>query len=206
MPRSAIILAGGKGSRIDFTEKFLIEVEGKPLLSYVVEKVSHVVDEIIVSVRDEEQGGIIEKMYDVSIAIDPVKDFGPLAGMMAGLEICSFPCAIVLACDMPCVNKDVINLLFDLSEGFDAVVPRWENGFIEPLHAVYRRDIMLCAVRDAILRGKKRLFYAISTLPEVRYVPMDRIREVDPSLRSFININKREDLQAEIFKWGVSIR
>ena len=55
MSCSALILAGGRGSRLGFREKALIDINGKPLIAYVIENLEKVVDEIIISVRNETQ-------------------------------------------------------------------------------------------------------------------------------------------------------
>ena len=51
--RTAVILAGGKGSRLNFVEKALLELHGKPILNHIIETLSRCVDEIIVVARDE---------------------------------------------------------------------------------------------------------------------------------------------------------
>jgi molybdopterin-guanine dinucleotide biosynthesis protein A len=101
-----------------------------------------------------------------------------------------------IGCDMPFVTESVVNLLFEIaSTGYDAVVPRWENGMREPLHAVYRREPMLAAIRDTVKRGDGMIYHAISQLKDVCFLPVNRIREIDPELKTFRNINTPFELK-----------
>ncbi|MDY6966397.1 MAG: molybdenum cofactor guanylyltransferase [Halobacteriota archaeon] len=192
--RSAVILGGGKSSRFNYTDKSFINFERKPLLKHVIESVSGVVDELIIAIQDEDKICDIEKMFDVKVVIDRVKGFGPVAGISAGLKASSTEYSIILACDMPYTNREVISLLFDRAEGYDAAIPKWEDELIEPLYAVYRRESMIKATKNAIEEGKHKVSYPISRLPEINYVPIKVIREIDPELKSFININTPKDL------------
>lgn len=58
--RAALILAGGKARRFQsidkvWQDKALAELSGKPLLIHAIENVKNLVDEIAVSVKDEER-------------------------------------------------------------------------------------------------------------------------------------------------------
>ena len=90
MSRSALILAGGRGSRLGFREKSLIEVKGKPLIAFVIERLERSVDEIIISVRDEAQSNLLKTIFpNLRYACDNYENTGPLAGILSGLSICS---------------------------------------------------------------------------------------------------------------------
>ncbi len=98
--RTAVILAGGKGSRLNFVEKALLELDGKPILNHIIETLSRCVDEIIVVARDEEQQRRLH-LAGITIVRDEVQDFGPVAGICSGLSASSSQYAFVAACDMP---------------------------------------------------------------------------------------------------------
>ena len=142
MSYSALILAGGRGSRLGFREKALIEIKGKPLISFVIESLGKVVDEIIISVRDEAQGELLKSMFpDIRYAYDRYENTGPLAGILSGLSICKDEYCFIAACDMPFINEKAVNLLFSKCRDHDAAIPRRDDGFLEPLHAVYNMQI-----------------------------------------------------------------
>ncbi len=95
---------------------------------------------------------------------------------------------------MPLVNTRAIELLFEKAQGHDAAVPLGHDGFLEPLHAVYRREPMIRAVEESIRKGERRIAAPLKYLKDVVYVPVDQIRKVDPELKTFLNVNRAEDL------------
>ena len=99
---------------------------------------------------------------------------------------------------MPFVSAALLRAQRDLltREEVDVVIPCSPNG-IEPLHAVYRRDACLAAVRTALDAGERKM---TAWLPGVRarIMTVDEVALVDPEFRSFINVNSPEELrQAE---------
>jgi len=193
--RSAVILAGGRSSRLG-VDKSLLQIGKRTMIEHVMENISDVVDEIWVVARDEEQGKrIISKLGEANMAYDYILGYGPVAGMLAGLQSARAEYVIVLACDMPFVNSDVVNLLFSLAKGYDAAVPRWPDGRIEPLHAVYERKKMAGACEKAIEEGKRNILAPLSTL-QTHYVSTEAIKKIDPELKTFVNVNVPHDLEA----------
>lgn len=197
--KTVLILAGGKSQRFQSRDKCFITLHGKPLIRHAVDNVSSVADEIIVAARDTEQGERIRAILAnrVNFAFDPVKGFGPLAGVFAGLEKASSRYLLVIGCDMPFINSKVVEVLFEVAEqgNYDAVVPRWENGMVEPLHAIYKRDSMLNAVRDTIEKGDGKMFNVLAQLDNVKYLPIETTRAIDSALTTFRNVNTPADLK-----------
>ncbi|MDI6888072.1 MAG: molybdenum cofactor guanylyltransferase [Methanocellales archaeon] len=194
--RSAVILAGGQSTRFG-ADKSLIPVGNRPTIRYVMDNVSGVVDEVVVVARDVEQGKrICSAIGEVNLAYDPIIGYGPVAGILAGLRSARAEYVITLACDMPLVNPDIINLLFSLAKGYDAVVPKWPDGNLEPLHAVYKRSRMAKACEKAIELGERIILAPLRALPRIRYVSTEELREIDLDLRTFINVNTPDDLEA----------
>jgi molybdopterin-guanine dinucleotide biosynthesis protein A len=197
---SALILAGGKGSRLGYQEKALLDINGEPLIAVIIKRLEKAVDNIIISVRDRAQGKLLDSnlsgLVKISyrFAYDAYKETGPLAGILAGLEACGDDYCFVAACDMPFINEKVVKMLFKESEHYDAAIPRWDDGFLEPLHAVYRREPMICETKKAIEKGETVILAPVFKL-NVKYVPLDDIKKIDPELRTFININTYEDIK-----------
>ncbi len=195
MSCSALILAGGMGRRMGFQEKALIDINGRPLITFVIERLGKVADDIIISVRDEAQGELLKKTIpDLRFAYDMFENTGPLAGILSGLSICKDEYCFIAACDMPFINADVVKFLFLKCKGYDAALPRRIDGFFEPLHAVYKCSPMISETSKAIGRGETIILAPISRL-NVNYVSFEEIRKIDPDLRTFININTYEDME-----------
>ncbi len=194
MSYSALILAGGKGSRLGYQEKALIDINGKPLISYVVERLENVVDNIIISVRDRAQGELLKPhVRGCKFAYDAYKNIGPISGILSGLSACEDEYCFAAACDMPFINEKVVKLLFRKCELYDAAIPRWNDGSLEPLHAVYRCKPMVKETKKAIKAGETIILSPISGL-NANFIGIDEIKKSDPGLRTFININTYEDM------------
>ncbi len=162
-------------------------------------RISQVVDDVIIAARDSAQceslAAISAVPDDAEVVCDPVRGYGPVAGILAGLSASKSEYSICLACDLPYVNPDVIDALFGCAEakGSDAAIPKNPNGRLEPLHAVYGRS-MVGACRDAVGRGEHTIRGAISILERVVFVPVESLRRFDPDLGTFLNVNYPEDL------------
>jgi molybdopterin-guanine dinucleotide biosynthesis protein A len=195
--RSAIILAGGASQRFR-TDKALIELAGKPLMLHVIERIERCVDEIIVCVRSNAQTSLYTQILsDKSrIAVDPEgSPQCPLRGALTGLMNAHGKYSILLPCDTPFISSKLVDLLFDIANGVDAVIPRWPNGYIEPLQAVYWTKSALMAAEGSIKRGEYRMQSMILLLKKVRYLSTLAIREIDHKLLTFFNINTQLDLK-----------
>lgn len=195
MSYSALILAGGRGRRLGFCEKALIEIKGKPLISFVIRSLEKVVDEIIISVRDEAQGELFKMIFpDLRYAYDLYENTGPLAGILSGLSICKNEYCFIAACDMPFINEKAVNLLFSKCKDHDAAIPRWGDGFLEPLHAVYNCRPMMNETKKSLEKRETTIIAPVLRL-KINYVPVEEIREIDPDLTTFMNINTCEDIE-----------
>jgi molybdopterin-guanine dinucleotide biosynthesis protein A len=206
--RAALILAGGKARRFqskgeEWQDKALAELQGKPLLIHAIQNVQGVVDEVAVCTNYEERKAVYTKILEkyslskVRIVVDEKISHisGPNLAIMSGLKALQADYCLTLPCDMPFLSSKVSEYMFNQGEGFDVSVPMWPNGRLETLMMVLERIIgievaeTLCTLErprsDDIPRGASK----------IRLVsPVDNIKVLDPDLRSFININSKEDL------------
>ena len=208
--RSAVILAGGASRRLG-AEKSLLLFDGKPLLCWTVERLSSVVDEIVVVARDEEQSRRLEEVLSqflpVSIkpamAWDSLPGYGPVAGIAAGLQRARGEFAIATACDLPFLSPRVVERLFITAEedsGCGGAVPVQANGFFEPLHCVYHREKMLQACEKAMAAGERRIFAPLQEIG-MRHVAVELLRPLDADLLTVFNLNTREDMERAVALW-----
>ncbi|MCD5409833.1 MAG: molybdenum cofactor guanylyltransferase [Methanocellales archaeon] len=194
--KSAIVLAGGHSSRFGGMDKSLLRIGNKTMVECMIDNLSGIVDEIIIAVSEVEQGErIISTIGRASIAYDSIVGFGPIAGILAGMKSAKSEYVATVACDMPFVDPDVVELLFSLAEGHDGAVPKWADGNFEPLHAVYRRESMMIECERAIQRGENTIMAPLRAL-NVRYVPIEEdIQKIDAKLRTFVNVNTPDELE-----------
>jgi len=178
-----------------FREKALIDVKGRPLIAFVIEKLEKSVDEIIISVRDEAQSKLLKTIFpNHRYACDKYENTGPLAGILSGLSICKDEYCFIAACDMPFINENAVNFLFDKCRDHDAAIPQWSDGYFEPLHAVYNCNSMIKETKRSLENNETTILAPISRM-NVNYVPVENIRKIDPDLITFMNINTCEDLE-----------
>lgn len=196
MNKSAIVLAGGFSSRFG-QDKGVIELANKPLIQHVVDSISPIVDEIIVVTNSEEGSMKYAKSLklEINFAVDISKLRSPLIGALTGFGAAQGEYSLLLPFDTPFVSREVVLLLFELCVTKAAVVPKWPNGYIEPLHAVYKTKYALKAAKMAVAQGKLKVSAMIKKLRGVRYVSTLVIQQLDPELRTFFNVNTPEDLK-----------
>ena len=191
-----IILAGGKNRRMR-QNKALMKLKGKALLNHVLEKVLEFnYKTIIVIGRNDELNNYSEIITSkVIIVKDKIDSMGPLSGILTGMQYVDSDYALVLPCDSPFIKKDVLEFLFKISEGFDASIPRWPNGYIEPLHAVYKVTKAIETSKNALIKKEFFISDMIKRLKNVNYIDIEIIKKIDPNLFTFFNINSQDDFK-----------
>ncbi|MGB9741287.1 MAG: molybdenum cofactor guanylyltransferase [Candidatus Bathyarchaeia archaeon] len=196
MDKSAIILAGGVSSRFG-QDKGLMQLANKPLIKHVLDAVNHTVDEEIVVVNSKTQAENYMKVLgsDVRIIADEGKTHAPLFGALTGLKVANGRYATLLPCDTPFISNQIVSLLFELCINRNAAIPRWPNGYIEPLQAVYHVEPALEAAERAFSSGCLNMRSMISELRRIRYVSTLVLQQLDNELRTFFNVNTPMDLK-----------
>lgn len=170
--------------------KPLLPFGNELLIERMVRLVGSVVRPVVVVAAPGQQ--LPELPAPAWIVHDRQPDRGPLEGMAAGLSALgdAARAAFVTACDLPLLEPAVIGLLADLLAGYDAVVPS-SGRFDEPLLAVY--DSAVLPQIEALLAGGQRRPAALFPRVRTLRVPLGRLREVDPQLRSLRNVNSPDD-------------
>jgi molybdopterin-guanine dinucleotide biosynthesis protein A len=200
MHSSAIILAGGFSRRFG-SDKGLVLLAGKPLILHVIERVSDVADEIIVVVSSTNQEEKFENILNerAKIVIDKSESQSPLVGTMTGFETAKGEISLLLPCDSPLVSTQIVQFLLEMCTDRSAAIPRWPNGYIEPLQAAYHIKSALVAAKRALKQGNMNMRSMINNLGRVRYISTMVLEQIEPELLTFFNINTIQDLKkAEI--------
>jgi len=196
LKKSAIILAGGFSKRFG-QDKGLIELAGKPLILYVLDGISSVADETLVVASSSEQRAAFEHLvgHRAKVVLDEYEPRSPLVGALTGFEKAQSEYSLLLPCDTPFISREIASLLLDLCIKRNAVIPRWPNGYIEPLQAAYRTKPALAAAEKALKQERLNLRSIIDHLKEIRYISTLVFQQTDPRLLTFFNINTPEDLK-----------
>lgn len=188
--RSAVILVGGEARRANGQEKYFFQYQGRTFIERLTDTLRDIVDEIILVARDPEQCRRFDQLKGVRCITDIRQGIGPIGGLHAGALAAKGDLIFVSACDMPCIEAGVVSYLFSIIGENDAAIPSWDAELLEPLMAVYRRETLIEYLKSHESFSLRPMIRSINTL----YVPVDHLKEFDPQLRSFTNINKLEDL------------
>ena len=196
---SVVVLAGGPSSRMSRGPKALIQLCGRPMISYVLDVARSLSGDVVVVAGSEEQARALEgAVGDARLIVDEpgLGPKCPLLGLITGLKAVKGDVALALACDMPLVSAKVLSFLAEVLSYMNATVPRWPNGYVEPLHAAYRVSAALRAGEELLRAGgpvDMRSF--LSTLGRVRYISTEVLKELDPALATLMNVNTPTDLR-----------
>lgn len=184
---TGIVLAGGKSSRMGFNKAF-IEFGGKRLIEATVDCLRALFPEVLIIANDPP----LYAYLGVKVISDLIPDSGSLGGIYTGLSAASYPTCFFVACDMPFLNADLIKLLVREAEGWDVVVPR-VGGELQPLHAVYAKSC-LPLMKEAIDTGVLKITRFFPKA-KVNIIEESILREVDPHLLGFVNVNTPPELE-----------
>ena len=187
---ATIVLAGGKSRRLG-RDKALELIGEQRLCQRVIKRLSLMDDDIIAVLSYKGQLDD-ETLRGVRTVYDDYPASGALVGLYSGLRESRSPYNLVVGCDMPFLNIDLLRHLMSLSTGFDVVIPRLHDK-MEPLHAVYSKDC-ITPIESRLKKGDLKISDFIDAV-KVRYVEQDEIDRFDPRHLSFMNVNSEADME-----------
>lgn len=184
---SIVILAGGQSRRMGFN-KALLEIDGKPLIRILSDRMRELPGQIVISSNDQDSYGFL----DIPVVPDRFAGYGPLAGLHSAMLYRKSSLYVLLACDLPNLPVSLVQRMIDLSDGFDAAIPRTRDGMAHPLCAVYRRTC-LPLIERALKKGKRKFIEIFFNKKiSVKWISPDEGRYDKTDI---ININTPEDLR-----------
>ena len=190
MNMDCIVLAGGKGLRLG-RKKTLETINNATLLQTVVSQLAFLnSDTIIVTANEESFPRLTGSKLRVVTDIYPGK--GPLAAIYTGLKISDSFYNLVVACDMPFLNRDLLRYMVQVAPDYDIVVPR-VGDMVEPLHAIYSKECLVPI--ETLIKQDSLSVNRLFALVRTRYVETEEIDRFDPQHLSFFNINTQDDLR-----------
>jgi len=186
-PKTAVILAGGQGSRMGYRDKAFLKYRGRTFIDHLLEGVEGFEEIIVVSNRPEEY-----REYQVRVVEDVIKGIGPLGGIYTGLLHSSYEEVMVVSCDTPFQNREFLNYMGRLSGTYEIALPRHAEGR-EPLCALYRRSLV-DGIEELIGEKTYRItcLFNKSRMKWIDIEALDKSREIK---EGFKNINTPEELK-----------
>jgi molybdopterin-guanine dinucleotide biosynthesis protein A len=168
--------------------KALLDVGGKPMIRVLIDRVRPLTSRILISSNDDS----IYRFLNFPVVPDRFAGRGPLAGFHAAMNWNACSLYIMLACDLPNLRAPLLANLISIAEGFDAVIPRTQDGLAHPLCAVYRRTCLPFIEKALQLGTNKVIETFLNDTLVIKWIDPDEGRFGDADLA---NINTPEDLR-----------
>ncbi|NIS61866.1 MAG: NTP transferase domain-containing protein [Proteobacteria bacterium] len=185
---TGIILAGGKSQRMGKNKAFM-DSGGVPLFERVYGIFREIFSEIIIVANDI----LPFERYEAILRRDIILGKGALGGLYTGLFHSSHYYAFCSACDMPFLNPRLIKYMGEERDDYDVIVPKTHDG-LHPLHAIYSKKC-LNPMSQSLDRNDLKIVNFFQQV-RVRYIEEMEIRQLDPDMRSVINVNTAEEMEA----------
>jgi molybdopterin-guanine dinucleotide biosynthesis protein A len=189
---SGVILAGGGSKRFNGIIKSKIVLNGRTIISRIIETLNDIFDEIVIVTNSPDE---FKKYNTCKILRDEFLDKGPLGGIHSAMKESGKEALFVVGGDMPFLEKELIVKEVDYynRNKCDILIPQ-TGQYIEPLHGIYRNNLLnrleeyLDGENDCAFRlffRKENVFYM-------------QVEGSENSMRAFTNINSPADIvQAE---------
>ena len=174
-------------------DKASLLLQGKPLLQWVLQPLGQVCSGLLVVTSDD--GITLHRNVagEALLVQDLMPDRGPLGGLYTALQTVEARDILLVGCDTPFLNPDLLRMVSQASPANDATVPVL-HGVPQTLHARYSRNCL--PVVEALLAGDGRpgLRHLLASL-DVAYIGDEDIDKADPRRLSFFNVNSEADLE-----------
>ena len=182
----AVILAGGQGSRMGYSDKGLMMLAGRPLITHVINRIAPQVAAVWINAN---QNLADYKKYGYPVITDENDDFmGPLAGMASALRNVRTPYLLVCPCDTPHPPPDLAQRLYKALADNDADIAVAGDG--KRIHPVFclMKTSLSTSLSEQLARGELKIDKWFDTL---KTVCCDFSDQID----AFRNINTPKDLK-----------
>jgi molybdopterin-guanine dinucleotide biosynthesis protein A len=184
---SIAIQAGGQSNRMG-QDKGLVLLNGTPLIEHVITCLKGLADETIITTNYPNN----YQYLDLPLASDQYPGAGALAGLQTALKAAHGEHVFVIACDMPLVNRDLVEYIISCAGKADVIIPHFEERY-QPFQALYHRNNCLPPIKQVLSEKQKRMI-SFHPLVSVNIISSQQIKTFDPAGQSFKNINTPEEL------------
>ncbi len=192
MEVSCVVLAGGKSTRLG-RNKVAEKLGNISLLERVLSRLSSFSSEIIVVIARDSWFPQLTQYPNARVVEDIYAGKGSSGGVYTGIACSRALYNLVVACDMPFLNNDLLHYMASLAENYDVVIPKTDGGLLEPLHAIYSRNCL--EPLEFLIKQNRLSILELFSMVKVRYIENAEIDRFDPRHLSFFNINTQEELR-----------
>jgi molybdenum cofactor guanylyltransferase len=187
MPISAIILSGGRATRMNGADKGLVLLQQKPLIKHVIERLTPQADEILINANRELTQ---YQALGYPLLQDEVEDFlGPLAGFSLGLQHAKHDYVLTVPCDSPLLPVDLAQrLMAALVEHKAEIAVATSEDSTHPVFCLCKKAV-LPSLTAYLQQGERRVS---AWQKNQLYIEVD----FSDCNEAFTNLNTFEDLAA----------
>jgi len=138
---TAVILAGGMARRMDGQDKGLIELNGRPMIEYIIDALKPQVDHILINANRNLQE---YQHYSYPVVTDIIEGyFGPLVGIASGLKACDSDMILTVPCDSPFIPPVLASRLgAAMTDNQNDIAVAKDSERIQPVFAMIRRSTL----------------------------------------------------------------
>ena len=179
---SGIILAGGKSSRMG-TDKGFLMLNDKSFIQHSIDALKPLVSIIIIVSNNTDYDVFGLKRID-----DIIENTGPLAGIYSGLKASKTEYNLVLSCDIPLINTNILNRLILGIDKTSEVIQIESKGQKMPLIALYNKSCETTFI-NLLNKGERKLQFAINQC-KVKSVSIE-----DNENQFTTNVNTKDELK-----------
>lgn len=185
MKISAVILAGGKNTRMKGKDKAFLLIRGKPVIERTVSNLQKIFKDIVIVTNSPAK----YSKFKVKVVKDRIRGLGPLGGIYTGLCNIKNEAAFFIACDMPFLHNGIIKkqIRYFSRTRPDCLIARCKG--VQPLHAIYTKKT-LPLISQSIKSKELSLKKFIGRCPEGKFISFSPRKS-----KYFSNINSRHDLR-----------
>lgn len=187
---SAIILSGGRATRMGGVDKGLVKLHGKPLIAHVISRLAPQVDELFINANRELDQ---YQNFGYPVLADETQNFlGPLAGFQLALKNAKHDYVCIVPCDSPFLPENLVQKLFAaLKENHAEIAVASSDQNSHPVFCLCKKNV-LPSLEAFIGSGQGKVSAWQKSL---RYIEVDFTEPNDHgATKAFLNLNTLEEL------------
>lgn len=184
---TGVILAGGRGRRLEGKDKGLLPIQGKAMIEFVIAAIKPQVGDILINANRNEQA---YARLGYPVINDTMAGYcGPLAGVVSALENSKTDFVATVPCDCPRLPDDLVSRLIHALQTENTRVSVAHDGErLQPMFGLLHRDL-LPALKAYLTAGERKA----DNWYRQQKAAMADFSDIP---QAFININTEQDLTA----------
>lgn len=181
---TAVILAGGQGSRLGGLDKGLVKLNNIPLVAHLIKRIQPQVADIIISAN---RNKVDYEQFGFPVYKDDISDFaGPLAGILKALQQCQNEWLLVVPADSPFIPDDLAARLSQNIQDNKIAIPH-DGSHLHPTFALIHKSLK-SSLNDFLNKGERKARVWMQQQPHT-------IVDFSDQKNAFLNINTEDELK-----------